>query len=194
MTKAHPQPTVDGAPTVPFRRPMAVGALSRAEPTNFDLRPEPDERTRIAGFLGIRALSELRFKGVISPVSADAWRIEARLTGRVQQSCVVTLEPVTQVIDERITRSYVPVAELAEPAEIELDLDADDEPDGFTDTIDPGRLAIEALALALDPYPRAAGAELERTQFAAPGAEPLTDEQLKPFAGLAALREKLAED
>ena len=53
-------------------------------------------------------------------------------------------------------------------------------------------MALEALALALDPYPRAEGAALGDARFAPPGTQPLDEEALKPFAGLAELREKLA--
>jgi hypothetical protein len=49
----------------------------------------------------------------------------------------------------------------------------------------------EALALALPDYPRAPDAELEAGQFAAPGVAPMTDDEAKPLAGLAALRDRL---
>jgi hypothetical protein len=49
----------------------------------------------------------------------------------------------------------------------------------------------EALALALPDYPRAPDAEMETGQFAAPGVDPMTDEDAKPLAGLAALRARM---
>jgi len=52
----------------------------------------------------------------------------------------------------------------------------------------------EALALALPDYPRAEGAALDKSTFAAPGTAPLQDADLKPFAGLAALKSKLEKD
>jgi hypothetical protein len=51
----------------------------------------------------------------------------------------------------------------------------------------------EALALALPDYPRAPGAELGQAVFAEPGIEPLRDEALRPFAGLAAFKDRLKD-
>ncbi len=57
--------------------------------------------------------------------------------------------------------------------------------------IDPGVLAIESLALVLDPYPRAPGVPPADWQAAPPGVPPLGEGDLKPFAKLAVLKEKL---
>ena len=54
-------------------------------------------------------------------------------------------------------------------------------------------MAIEALALALPPYPRKPGATFGATTAAAPGAEPFDESELKPFAALAALRGKIGD-
>ena len=55
-------------------------------------------------------------------------------------------------------------------------------------------LSCEALSLALPLYPRAPGAELGAQVFAPPGAEPLTDDVIKPFAGLAGLARSMKKD
>jgi uncharacterized metal-binding protein YceD (DUF177 family) len=52
----------------------------------------------------------------------------------------------------------------------------------------------EALALALPLYPRAPGAELGEAAFTEPGKPVLRDEDARPFAGLAHLRDKLKGD
>ena len=64
-----------------------------------------------------------------------------------------------------------------------VDPDEDDEIEPLGDRIDLGRVAVEALALALPAYPRKPGAEL-RPRDRRGGDEP------KPFAALAALRGK----
>ncbi|MEM7056714.1 MAG: DUF177 domain-containing protein [Pseudomonadota bacterium] len=184
------QPEVEPAP---FQRPFKVATLSRARPYQFDLSLEGEEAVSIASFLRIPKVSGLRFKGTLSAQGDDEWRIEGRLTTSATQECVVTLSPVDQKVDEKILREYVP--ETNETiAKIDLDPDSDDEPEIFTDVIDPGQLAIEVLALALDPYPRAEDAKLDATRFAPPGVAPLSDNDLKPFAGLAALKEKMERD
>ena len=52
-------------------------------------------------------------------------------------------------------------------------------------------LLTEALALALPDYPRADGVELGQAIYAPPGITPMTDEDARPFAGLAQLQNKL---
>ena len=74
-----------------------------------------------------------------------------------------------------------------------IDPDEDDEIEPLGDRIDLGLVAIEALALALPPYPRKPGATLGPATAAARGAAPLEESALKPFAALAALRGKMGE-
>lgn len=178
---------------VPVGHPVPVHTLSRAKQTKYDLRPDPEEMTRIAGFLKVLDVRDLRFKGILEGEGDEGWRASGRLTGDIDQACVVTLAPVLQRIDEEVSRLYLPNELLDSSEEIDLDPETDDEPDGFDETIDIGHLMVESVALALEPYPRADGAELDTHQFAAPGTEPLTDDDVKPFAKLAALREKMGK-
>ena len=64
-------------------------------------------------------------------------------------------------------------------------------PKGLTAEIDLTAILTEELALNLPLYPRAADTVTTSETFAAPGVEPMTDAEAKPFAGLAALRAKL---
>ncbi len=127
------------------------------------------------------------------PARDDGWRIEGRLDAELVQACVVTLEPVSQVVDEPVARDYVPEDEYSPPAELDLDPEAEDDPDPFDAVIDPGQLALESLALTLDPYPRAPGVPPAEYQAAPPGAAPLAESDLKPFAKLSVLKEKLGQ-
>jgi uncharacterized metal-binding protein YceD (DUF177 family) len=49
----------------------------------------------------------------------------------------------------------------------------------------------ETLVLTLPDYPRAEGVELGERVFSQEGVKPMRDADAKPFAGLAALKEKL---
>ena len=189
-------PVADARPAAkpPLRRPIAVRSLSRRQPRPLDLSPDEDEARAIARFLGLEALRGLRFQGELAPSGADGWRIEGRLSAEVVQSCVVTLEPVAQRIDEAVARDYVPEADYSPPTEIDLDPEAEDDPDPFGTVIDPGLLALESLALALDPYPRAPGVPPAEYRAAPPGVAPLADGDLKPFAKLAVLKEKPGDE
>ena len=168
-----------------------AGTLRRAEPRTFDLIATAEERARIAEFLELVSLTELRFRGTLSPEGKDTWVMEGRVTADLAQPCIATLKPVPQRVDQRVRREFLPEgSEL--PEELDMDPDADD-PDIYSDHIDPGLVAIEILALALEPYPRADGTDPVELRATPPGAGDLDEQALKPFAGLAALRDKLKE-
>ena len=95
-------------------------------------------------------------------------------------------------LKERIERRFLP-AHRIEP-EDDFDPEGEDPPEPLTDEIDVGEIAAEAAALAIDPYPRADGVEVEALSAGPPGAAPLTDEAVNPFAGLAELKRKLEEN
>lgn len=105
-----------------------------------------------------------------------------RVTGQFHasghQPCALTAEPVPFLITEKLSLLLVETA--PEGGEIELaDADLDSEP-LLGDTIDMGEITAQALALALDPYPRAKGARV-------PGV--MSEDEARaarsPFAGLA---------
>lgn len=179
------------ADSLPWSDPLpAHGAKARRE-RSFDLVPDAAARARIAAHLGLIDLPALRFAGRIAPQGSRDLLLEGRLTARAVQPCSVTLAPVPAPIDEPVRRLYL--AEMPEPAgdEVEIPEDTDAEPLGSV--VDPAAVAVEALALALPLYPRAPGAEAAAVSIAPPGAAPIADEAPKPFAGLAALRDRLGE-
>ncbi len=178
---------VTGSP--PFSQPYRVSALSPRRPTRFDLRPAEDARAAAAGDLGILAIPELRFRGEIKADGRHDFLLEGRLEALVVQACVVTLAPVETRISEPVRRCYVADYRLPEGDEIEIPQDDAEEPLGTV--IDPGEVMIEALSLALPDYPRADGAEAGEMVHAAPGIAPLREADLKPFAGLASLADRL---
>lgn len=194
MSRRSPVPETRAAAEPPLRRPIPVRTLSRRKPHPFDLSPDRAEADAIARFLGLEALHGLRFRGDLAPTGAENWRIEGQLTAEVVQSCVVTLDPVAQRVEETVARDYVPEEDYRPATEIDLDPDAEDDPDPFGTVIDPGLLAIESLALVLDPYPRAPGVPPAEYRAAPPGVAPLAESDLKPFAKLAVLKEKLGGD
>lgn len=171
---------------------IALARLPRSAPHEFSLRPDPEAATEIARGLGIEGARKLRLEGTLTPEGARDWRLDAELGATVVQSCVVTLAPVTTRIDQPLTRLYR--AELPEPVEDEVEMPEDDRLEPLPATLDLMALLSEAIALAMPDYPRAEGADLGAAVFAAPGVIPMTDEDAKPLAGLAALRDKLKGD
>ncbi len=135
--------------------------------------------------LGLLALPVLRLTGEITPEGKHDLRLEARIIAQVVQPCSVTLAPVITRIDEPVMRRYL--SDFPQPDGTEVEIPEDDSVDPLTDSIDAAAVAIEALALALPLYPRAPEADLGEAVFAPPGATPLRDNDLRPFAGLSAL-------
>lgn len=147
----------------------------------FALEPDAAARAAVAAELGIPAVKKLRFTGRLVPQGRQDWRLMAELGATVVQDCVVTLAPVTSRIDEPVERVYA--ADFLDPEAAEAEMPEDDvEP--LPASLDLGEVMLEALALALPPYPRAEGVELGELVITEPGAEPLTEEKAKPFAAL----------
>ncbi len=169
--------------------PLRVAGLPNRKPTRFDLRPDAATRAAMAAELGLIALPAFQFRGELRPAGRDDFMLEADLLARVEQPCSVTLVPVGSDISERVTRRYD--ADFTYPEGDEIEMPEDDTTEPLPEVIDLGAVALEALALALPLYPRAPGAELGEAVFAAPGTAPLRDTDLRPFAGLAALKDRL---
>lgn len=171
-----------------------VSALSPRRPRPFEIVPDAAALRAVADDLGLQALRKLRFAGEISAEGEADWRLDAHLGATVTQACVVTLEPVTTRIEEDVTRRFLrdwPPPEERQGDEVEMPEDETIDPLGSE--IDLWAVMTEALALALPAYPRAERAELAQRAAAPPGAEPIADADLKPFAGLAALKKKLED-
>lgn len=169
-----------------------VSGLSQTAPTPFDLAPGPDALAALARDLDLLALRKLRFAGEITAQGRRDWLLTGQLGATVVQPCVVTLEPVTTRIDMPVRRLFM--AEMPEPDAAEVEMPEDDSAEPLGAVIDPAAVMREALALALPLYPRKPQADLGAARFTEPGKAPLTDEDTRPFAGLADLRARLKKD
>src|SRR5581483_3736011 len=98
-----------------------------------------------------------------------------------------SLEPVSQTIDEPIFARYAPAGRSAAGAAAEAG-EGIDEPRELMSgpDLDLGAIAAEHFVLAIDPYPRAPGAELPDGQVGQVAPD-------SPFAKLAALRARLPD-
>lgn len=173
------------------RHTLRIADLPNRRETTFSLAPSAQERAAVAEALDILGIRKLTFTGTLSPMGRSDWRLEAELGATVVQACVVTLEPVTTRIDEAVTRQYM--ADLPAPAGGEEEMPEDDSIEDLPSSLDLAAVMIEALSLALPPFPRADGVELGEAVYADDGVTPMTDEDAKPFAGLAGLRDRLSK-
>lgn len=150
------------SPLPEFPRPFAVHDLPLAG-RPFAIEAAADERAALARRFSIVAVERLSADGVLSPQAAGRRiKVEGRLSARVVQTCVITLEPLTGDIDTAFERLYG--FDLADEwpedaAGVYLDLASDLPVEPMTgDMLDLGDVVAEELALQLDPYPRAPGA------------------------------------
>ena len=180
----------DDTPSLRFGPVLRVADLAKGEERAFVIEPDADSRAAIAEALDLIALRKLRLEGTLAPLGKRDWRLAARLGATVVQPCVVSLAPVTSRVEEAVSRTYIAGLSPPEGEEVEIIGDVDDEPLGTE--IDLGAVMVEALALALPLYPHAEGAEPLHSQVTEPGKVAMTDDDARPFAGLAGLRDKLA--
>ena len=149
----------------------------------LDLIADDAERAGIAKRLALPSLD--RFEAhVCLGRTGDLIRADGRLVAALQQSCVVTGEPVAAHVDEAFAMQFVPEPPI-DRADEEIELGEGDCDTIFYDgaVIDLGAAVADTLALSLDPYPRSAGADAALRE-----AGVLTEEQASPFAVLAKLR------
>ena len=170
-----------------------LAALSARRPARFDLTADAAMRGAIARALGLVELRKLRFAGQIAPDGDRDWQLTGNLGATAVQPCVVTLDPVTTRIDTPVIRHYVAGLRL-DDGPVETEMPEDDSQEPLSDRIDLLPLIQEALALALPDYPRSDAAGSGSHRAAPPGAEPLEDEDTRPFAGLAGLKARLEGD
>ncbi len=130
---------------------------------------------------------------LVAELQLTRWRrkgaaLRGTVTAKISQRCVISLEPVDQQIEEEINILYVeegsPFAKQPSDAsgELVLDPEGNDLPETLSsDVIRIDEVILEALALAIDPYPRLRGVELSAEFISSDGDN---DRPASPFAVL----------
>jgi Large ribosomal RNA subunit accumulation protein YceD len=142
-------------------RLVAVSHLP-PEGEEFVVEASEAERAALARDLGVLAVHSLTGSYRLAPLSGGRVHVEGRVEGAVQQTCVVTLEPVENRLCEPVDLVFAPEGSGPRAADVTVDPAAVDPPDEIVSgTIDLGALTAEFLALGLDPYPRKPGVEFD---------------------------------
>jgi hypothetical protein len=154
----------------PVSHPVSVRRLP-AKGLELELEADEAARAALAAAHGLLSVESFHADLTIRDWKRDGVSISGRVTARIVQACVTTLEPLTAVIDEPVDGVFLPsTSKLArfEPdpsGEVLLDPDGPDAPEVFEgDTIDVGAFAEECFAVAIDPYPRKPGASEQAWQ------------------------------
>ena len=136
--------------------------------TGLEVAVQADEaqRRELAQSYDLPGVNNLAATATLVPGRRGSLVVEGRITAAIVQSCVVSLVPVDQQIDEPFSIRFVPADSPDAPqvranAEVVIDPEAPDPPEIIAGgEIDVGALVEELFALAIDPYPRAPDAAL----------------------------------
>jgi uncharacterized metal-binding protein YceD (DUF177 family) len=169
----------------PWRVPVTVLQIPE---TGLHREFEADlmERRAMAEIAGLREIASARASFDMTLKSGGRVHVTGHVVARVGQTCVVTLDPIENEIDEPVDLMFAPPEQIRlsnlddEGTESETEIPDPPEPI-INGVIDLGRVATDALFLAVDPYPRKPDAVFE------PHVE-ARDPRDHPFAALGALR------
>jgi hypothetical protein len=150
----------------------------------FALCADEAARAAIARTADLRALPRLEATFEVSRHGAGGMHVVGHVSATVGQTCVVTLDPIENEVEEPVDLIFAPGATPADGDThgadmVEVATDEAPEP-LLNDTVDLGAIATEFLVLGIDLYPRKQEAVFE--------APPVEDTTEHPFAALAALR------
>ncbi|MBI3700233.1 MAG: DUF177 domain-containing protein [Afipia sp.] len=152
-----------------------------------DIRPNESQSKALAALAGVRRVADARASLDLTTFADGRVHVSGRVTATVEQTCVVTLDPVENFIDEEIDVMFAPQSQIPAVAKVIAKEEGDDAeiPDPpepiINGAVDLGQLATELLILGIDPYPRKPGAVFELPQEA-------VDPDEHPFAALKALK------
>ena len=152
-----------------------------------DFEADRAAREAMAEAAGLREILSAGASLDVTPESGGRVHVTGRVRARIGQTCVVTLDPIENELDEPIDLIFAPPEQIPDLSDLvdeaaESETEIPDPPEPIINgVIDLGRLATDALFLAVDPYPRRPDAVFEPTVEAA-------DPDDHPFAALKALQ------
>lgn len=173
-----------------FTRVLALQDI-RTEKQHYELAASADDRAIIADRLDLLALDH--FTAEVSIFFArKAFVVTGHFKALLDQKCVVTLDAVPAVVEEKFELELVSVeeADRRDAEELYADPETPDYDAYEGGEIDLGEIVIQSLAVALEPYPRKDDIDIQ--SLAREGLE-IDGEPLKkksPFAALEALKNK----
>jgi hypothetical protein len=172
----------------PWSVPVVVAQIPD---TGLHREIEADRATRdaMAELAGLRAILSASASLDVTPTSGGRVHVTGRVHARVGQTCVVSLDPIENDIDEAVDLIFAPPEQIPQLSDLvdetaESDAEIPDPPEAIVNgVIDLGRLATDALFLGVDPYPRRPDAVFDLPVVA-------PDPEDHPFAALKALQLK----
>ena len=176
---------------------VRLSEINQAKTFKFHLPLSKEQTLTLISRLDVLSLKKVSLTGYLSPLDKDKWILKAELKATVKQKCVVTLKPVQTIVDETVNRTFSPF-EAHKSSDMVDDgvsqIFFDDTLQEFNDTIDLLEIIFEELTLLLPLYPKFDDAKLDPYIITEPGKKPLSEKNLKPFAQLSKLKDKLEKN
>ena len=170
--------------------------INRTKTFEFHFTLSSKKISELVKRLDLLNIKKVSLRGKLSPLGLNEWSLKAELRATVKQKCVITFKPVQTIVNETINRTFSPSA-IKNASEVNDDGTSpvlfDDTLQEFNDEIDLAEIIFEELTLILPLYPKIEGAELGSYSVTEPGAKPLNEENIKPFAQLSELVDKLSK-
>jgi uncharacterized metal-binding protein YceD (DUF177 family) len=173
-------------PADPWSVPVAVEQIPETG-VHRELEASAAVRDELAVMGGLLAVLSATASLDVTPKGGGRFHVGGRVKARIGQTCVVSLDPIENDIDEPVDVEFAPPDQIPQLADlVDDDIDDDEEvpdpPEPIENgVIDLGRVATDALFLAIDPYPRKPGVVFEPVVVA-------PDPEDHPFAALKALK------
>ena len=170
----------------PWSVPVVVAQIPDTG-LHSDIEASRPERETTAEIAGLREILSAQASFDLTPIAGGRFHVVGRVRARIGQICVVTLDPIESDIDEPIDLMFAPPEQIPQLADLvdkaaQPDAEIPDPPEPIeSGIIDLGRIATDALYLAIDPYPRKPDAVFEPPVVAA-------DPDDHPFAALKVLQ------
>lgn len=170
----------------PWRVPIVVAQIPETG-LHRDIEADQAVRDAVADVGGLREVLLVQASFDVTPQRGGRFHVTGQVRAKIGQTCVVTLEEIETDIDEPVDLIFAPPEQIPQMAALideveESDEEVSDPPEPIDNgMIDLGRVATDALYLAVDPYPRKPGAVFEPVVEAA-------DPEDHPFAALKALQ------
>jgi uncharacterized metal-binding protein YceD (DUF177 family) len=167
-------------PPLEFSRPLDVTRVPLQGSTER-ISAEPAECAALAARFGLPAIHSLAAELKVSRWRGEGLKIEGRFSADLDQICVVSLEAFRSMLSDAFESYFLPAGRKGGKDEAAIE-EGDAEP--FENgVIDMGEAVAEAMALALDPYPKKPGISFDNIVE-----DTDSSQEQNPFAGLSRLK------
>lgn len=187
-----------------FYKYLSTGKILTSQiPLGISGKATESERENISKNLKIHSISSLEYLLTFKKLPWGGIIMTGELFCSLAQLCVRLLQPAPEVIQESITNTWVPHKNIerhlvsSRIGFVTSDSNWDCEPDILTEFIDVGDVIIEAVILALAPYPHIENSKgfFEGTKDISNFRDDQADQpSFSPFACLANLLENDSDD